>query len=540
MGGSIHDDARFLTQAESILADNWLGAYDQHTLIKGPGYPIWIAIVSSLGIPLLLAQHLLYVLMCAALVLALARRKMPFVLVACFALMLFNPSTSSPDTLRVLRCGVYPALALGVVAGAIGLYESAGLRSGISMLWAVFLGGVWTALWLTREEGIWLAPVLIAGLLAYLLSRHHPAGLRSWLLRLGIVLIPLPIWWVGVAGISEMNARYYRVPAPSEVQGTPFCDAYGAIASVKHAERKRYVLVPKEVRMRIYDVSPSFAQLEPYLEGESGRVWATYGRELIGSDEEIAGGFFAWALRDAVVHAGHYREGAETMAFYRAIANEIHHAADTGQLDCHTGRPGVVPRWHNAYAIPLMKQTASMAWDMLRFRHWQPSCFAFSAGSPEQQDLFTRVTGETLAPTATEEGVVMWIRVYDDATVGRLDRVRWDQMELPRTKGLRTALLGVITHGYRSVASLLLLLASLVGGCSVVRSFRRPHHWLTLIIPAGIIASVGARVLLLAYLDVTSFSAIRHQYIAPCYLLLLVFCCLMLPRAAEDTPDAKG
>jgi len=291
--------------------------------------------------------------------------------------------------------------------------------------------------------------------------------------------------------------------------------------------------------MRIYDVSPSFAQLKPYLEGESGQVWATYGRELIGTDEEIAGGFFSWALRDAVVQAGHYGEGGEVMAFYRSIYDEIQHAAETGQLDCHTGQSGLVPRWHNAYARPIIKQTARMTWDVLRFHHWRPSRYAFSAGSPEQQDFFARVTGETLAPTATAEGVEMWIRVFDDATVGRLDRVAWDQMALPRAKGLRTALLGLITHAYRWLATLLLILAVLVGGRWVVRAVRRPHRWPSLLIPVGIIGSVAARVLLLAYLDVTSFSAIRHQYIAPCYLLMLVLCCLMLPRYGEDVPDAR-
>jgi hypothetical protein len=50
--------------AKALLSGNWLGPYDNTVLAKGPIYPIWIAIVSASGMPLLLAQHLLYVAAC--------------------------------------------------------------------------------------------------------------------------------------------------------------------------------------------------------------------------------------------------------------------------------------------------------------------------------------------------------------------------------------------------------------------------------------------------------------------------------------------
>ena len=59
------DDGLFLRLASSLARAKWLGRYDEYTLIKGLGYPAFIALVYRLGLPLLLAQHLLYVFACA-------------------------------------------------------------------------------------------------------------------------------------------------------------------------------------------------------------------------------------------------------------------------------------------------------------------------------------------------------------------------------------------------------------------------------------------------------------------------------------------
>ena len=44
IGGAAHDDRLFLLLAESLIKGEWLGAYNQMTLAKGPFYSIWIAI----------------------------------------------------------------------------------------------------------------------------------------------------------------------------------------------------------------------------------------------------------------------------------------------------------------------------------------------------------------------------------------------------------------------------------------------------------------------------------------------------------------
>src|SRR4051812_4476167 len=60
IGPAFHDDRLFLELAGHILSGQWLGPYSQMTLAKGPMYPVFIAAVFKLGVPLAFAQHLIY------------------------------------------------------------------------------------------------------------------------------------------------------------------------------------------------------------------------------------------------------------------------------------------------------------------------------------------------------------------------------------------------------------------------------------------------------------------------------------------------
>jgi len=102
--------------------------------------------------------------------------------------------------------------------------------------------------------------------------------------------------------------------------------------------------VSASARSAIYAVSPKFAELKPHLE-----VGATEGWRGLSCAEGIcqdyAGGFFFWALRDAVAAEGYYRSPATAAQFYRQLATEIEQACDRGQLTCRRRGWGLLPTW---------------------------------------------------------------------------------------------------------------------------------------------------------------------------------------------------
>jgi hypothetical protein len=115
------DDRLYVRQAVHLLNGSWLGPYDELTLIKGSGFPIFLAGSHLSGLPLPVVEGLLYSV--AVLLFCLALRpgfKRPSVLLVLFAALEFEPMVLSST--RVLREPFCSALVLSTFAGAFALY----------------------------------------------------------------------------------------------------------------------------------------------------------------------------------------------------------------------------------------------------------------------------------------------------------------------------------------------------------------------------------------------------------------------------------
>ena len=167
-----HDDYLFISLAKNILSGQWLGPYNHYTLIKGPGYPLFIAIAHHLGLPLLIAQQLLYSLFSILVVIALR----PLVngrllLMAVFALVLLNPFMFMYSGIsRVMRLGLSMPLVLATFTCMFGLVSRVRGSWNSKIMWSSGLGFFFSYLWFTREEGIWMVPSLALTLLLFLLA----------------------------------------------------------------------------------------------------------------------------------------------------------------------------------------------------------------------------------------------------------------------------------------------------------------------------------------------------------------------------------
>jgi len=400
IGFAGHDDRLFLNLASELLHGRWLGPYNNLTLAKGPFYPLWIATAFILGVPLLLSQHLLYITACTILVIALRPLlPRPAILLLVYAILLFNPISYTDGVMtRVIREGIYPALTILLVAGAIGLLARHDHPLKILLAWSIGIGFALSALWLTREEGIWIVPAIlfVVGFTAIKIWQKKMFDLR----RLAILcVLPVAIWIVTMGIVAGINKACYGVFTTVDSRSHDFLAAYGSLSRVKHAHWQPYILVPKETRERIYHVSPAFAELRPYLEGESGKKWSSASCKALSICDDIGGGWFMWALRDAVAAAGHYTSGASAANYYRRMAAEINAACAKNSLDCGAMRASLMPPWHGEYAWPLVKAIVRAAVFLVRFEGFSahPS---LSTGWEDSLILFRDLTGGRLSPTS--------------------------------------------------------------------------------------------------------------------------------------------
>ena len=152
--GLPHDDGLYMSLGRSLAEGHWLGPYNQFTLMKGPGYPVFLAVANWLGISVSFSHALFY---CAAVLflVTIAHKLIKSYLISglFLALLLGQMLPTTVDFDRVLREQITGSQLLFFFAAIVGALFCAGAnkwRLFLAALAGFFLG--W--LWLTREEGV--------------------------------------------------------------------------------------------------------------------------------------------------------------------------------------------------------------------------------------------------------------------------------------------------------------------------------------------------------------------------------------------------
>ncbi len=505
IGPAGHDDRLFVQLAEYLVQGDWLGPYDQMTLAKGPFYSFWIALVFKLGIPLFLSQQLLYAASCAVFVRAWNPAvRSSAVRFALYALLLWNPMSFEASSLgRVLRQQVYSPQVLLIFAGLIALYWRRQEPLRRLAPWAITLGFSLAAFWLTREEGVWIAPsvVLLAGAALFGAWRSPREALQRTAQALGLAALctALPLLVV-----CTLNYRHYRWFGTVEFRAEEFKDAYGAMVRVRVGPEIPFVPVTRESREAMYGVSPAFAQLQPYLEGEIGRNWADASSEMTklpAEQRQIGGGWYTWALRDSVVAAGHGHNAGEAVAFYGRMADEINQACASGRLPAGPPRSGFLPIWR-------ANLTSAVVDTFVDFADFAVSFGSFSAfappsiGSEDTLALFRKMTNEELSPSGDAI----------DAASGRL-----------LANNFRSRTLQAIGKFLRHFLFYSFLLAQVAAVVRVGQCLWQRRWSFALTVAAAAWGAGAAYLLIDAIIHVTSYNIWVISSFAPVYPLVIVF-----------------
>ena len=508
IGGADHDDRLALNLAAALLRGEWLGSYNHLTLAKGPFYSLWIAGVFLLGIPLMQAQQLLGAGACVLAVRALAPVvKSGWGKLGIYSLLLWNPMSFDAGGLgRVLRQDIYPHLTLMLFAAMIALYVRRAAPWRRLAPWAATLGLTWAAFWLNREESIWIVPSLILLGAAYVIGagRHsRPALVNTSRVAVIAALGAL----APILTVCALNARHYGWFGTVEFRAAAFKDAYGALLRVRPEEEIPFVPVTRATRERIYAVSPAFAELKPYLEGDIGRDWATISSPLTHcrpEEQEIGGGWFMWALRQAVEAAGHGHDARAALRFYAQIAREVNQACDRGTLPAGPHRSGFVPPWQEGQIAALPRTLLDFGWYLISFDDFTAGAPG-SMGSAAELDYFRDLTRMRLSRPTEALG-------YEYALPNQ------QQLDTWKVETLRAA--GEIL---RKVFCALILIAHLVVIIRAVQLALRRELTYPVVLAVAAWIGCAACLLVCALVQVTSFPTRSQVYFAPAYPLLLLF-----------------
>lgn len=324
---ALHDDALFLRLSTNIVLGNWLGPFDELTLAKGPGYSLFLVLSAATGISVvLLTGGFLFV----ALLLVSRQLRLlgvgTLIRLGVVALALLQPAYWPS---RILRDVFYAALILILLAAVFALVNFFRNKHEKKLFWETaglcFIGGI---AFITREESLLLAPLLLIPLAVFFFYRS------SFRKRFVQVAILAGIAALPTIAISTTNSFVYGFWGVTEFNSGHFSDALSAVQRVEADSYIDKVPVSKLARNEIYLASPSFRNLEPFLENPSSK-WLTYGCEIYPDTcGDIAGGWFMWAFREAASQAGYYQDAKTAETFYSNVAREVNDACESGELDC--------------------------------------------------------------------------------------------------------------------------------------------------------------------------------------------------------------
>jgi hypothetical protein len=326
-----HDDGLYIGHALNILQTGWLGPFDQLTLAKGPGYTLFLLAGYATGLSITVMHALFY--LAGALCAAIATARLTTVAWSApltYVVLLFHPAMYA---FRVTRDAIYSGQTL-LIWGMSVLLILACRRGRFSPWLAASAGVLLGWYWLTREEGVWILPGLLLLFAGAGWMQHREGGSLRPLFKSLATFVAAAIG-LNVAFAAVNNATYGKFVGV-DFKEANFERALDRLQSVQVGERIPYIPVPEAVRMKVYAVSPAFAELRPGLDNAPpGTGWRAPGCAMLPSTcADIAGGWFVWAFRNAVSEQGYYASPAKASAYYRRLGDEIQAACDAGRLVC--------------------------------------------------------------------------------------------------------------------------------------------------------------------------------------------------------------
>lgn len=513
--GAVLDDMLAYNTAVNIANGEWLGPYNYLTLSKHSFFSLWLAVLHWLGVPYLAGGQLLWAAGSAAAAWAVAPAlKKRWLSLALFAALLFSPSsTANPEpfgfVLRVYRDNIFPALCVLCIAGMVGYALRYGEKLRRSVGWLALAGLALGACWLTREDGWWLLPFVVAAAVItfiFILRGDRQARAR----RCAALLLPFVLLGACTAAWSGMNYRYYGRFILSDFSSGEFADAYGAMTRIKHENWDPQVAVPYDVRQQLYEHVPAFAELRPILE-EDDEFRGQYVAE--GGDYD-SGGFY-WALREAAAMRGYYDTPQKAQEYFAGLARDINALCDEGVLAAGPARSSVSPPIRGEYVGPVVGEGFTSLWYCATFQDCDArSMFSPHSNDPGMYEALVRPMEEFLHDTAqtmtVENSDAPYFTPRENQYYMVLDVIRYLYMAL-LPLGLLAALAWQVLAGVQLVKRL-------------KKRERDPAATLLWLVQLGLLGCFMLRAFMVAFVSVSSFRIGTYvMYLASIHPLMLLY-----------------
>lgn len=393
---SPHDEYWYIHTALNSI---WGGTYNQMSFMHLPIYSGWLSFLHVIGLPARFAIDLSWLLAIGYLAFALERvTRRTWLAVFVFIFLAFHPYAMFIFD-RALAETFLTVVSAAVLAAGIELwncrFEQATRRAHAAML--IYVLGFAIA-YHTRKEGVVLVvPLLILTCLSFFNRPSWWRGVNGPGLAVPLLLAPLTSTILMGVLLSGANYVKWGVWARYELASSGYERAVAALNSIDNGRTPRQITVTKEMMALAYQVSPTFDELRPAMEGATGQQWVAISSAFTPFPGEIGNGWFYWALRDVAAHAGWHTSAKLADSKYAAIADELDQAFSSGRLK----KKILLSSFLDPDLGKWVPALPSSALNVMQLVLWpQPAVLALPAedASPKQFDDYLTLTGRRAPP----------------------------------------------------------------------------------------------------------------------------------------------
>lgn len=504
------DDMMLYNSAVSITKGEWLGTYNWMTLSKHSFYSLWLAVMHWLHIPALASGQILWGIASFATAFAVFPvLKKKWLSLMLFVFLLFNPaSLANPSPLgfvsRIYRDNIFPALCLLCVAGMLG--AAFRYKEGVSKTigWFIVAGLAFAACWLCREDGWWLLPFVVIASVVILIFIVKDTG-KNKVKRIVALCVPFVVLLAGTMSWRAANYANYGRFIISDFSSGEFADAYGALTRVKSSETDSEQVVPSDVREKLYELVPEFAELQPYL--ESASYLERYGNYNAGS--------FYWALREAAGEAGIYDTPQKAESYFTNLAEDINALCDDGTLQAGPKRSSVSPAIKAEYIAPVSAEAIHSLVFTATFQQSDPRAL-FSPGSNDAAFYESKI--QPMEEFLGEKAITITHENTTEPVYTQFQNISYKLLDIIR----------MVYSVLLPLAFCVAVIWQVLGFIELVKRVRRKEkdsqQTLAWIVQLGILFCIVLRAFMIAFVTVVSFEIGTYiMYLASIHPLMILY-----------------
>jgi hypothetical protein len=142
---------------------------------------------------------------------------------------------------------------------------------------------------------------------------------------------------ISIQVVKTINSNFYDVSLQNSTTEGEFPEMMLNLSSIATSTGNiRYSAIDKSKREIAYKVSPSFAQLRPYLEGP-GQAWIQFGCQDSNTCDDYSNGWFHVALREAMRNIGWWETEKIAQEKMGLINDELSKACKEKLITCKRG-----------------------------------------------------------------------------------------------------------------------------------------------------------------------------------------------------------